>query len=343
VSDQSLDTEPKPSGIAHHVSRVPTPVIFIFSVLVAAVLLWREGSLSDVGAAVRRADIATIIAGLLLYLAGLALLCLRWDQLVKMVKGISNLPRASEAFLTSVVINYAAPVGLAVPTRAALTKRALGLDAAETGAVALWEVALDVIVLAVFSGIWLLLGGWSSKFLPETSRTEKGAVLAVFAVGMLFVATAAFVMAKRKPLMWSKITTTARSIATFPAKRPFDAAIAVAITIVYWLVQGAVLWLLLRALDVDPSPTLALGLVSIPILVGMLSPVPGGAGIREALMLGVARVHDADSASVLLAALTYRIALFASIPILYAGVRLWISMSPPAGGALTGQNDAHQA
>jgi hypothetical protein len=46
---------------------------------------------------------------------------------------------------------------------------------------------------------------------------------------------------------------------------------------------------------------------------------------------------------VLLAALTYRIALFASIPVLYAGVRLWISFDPPAGGTLAGQNDAGQA
>ena len=105
------------------------------------------------------------------------------------------------------------------------------------------------------------------------------------------------------------------------------------------LAQAAVMWLLLRALDVDPSATLVLGLISLPILVGMLSPVPGGAGIREALMLGVARVHNADSAAVLLAALTYRIALFASIPVLYAGVRFWISRSPQPVLPVTEQLD----
>jgi uncharacterized membrane protein YbhN (UPF0104 family) len=60
----------------------------------------------------------------------------------------------------------------------------------------------------------------------------------------------------------------------------------------------------------------------------MLSPVPGGAGVREALMLAVARVHGADGASVLLAAVTYRVALFASIPILYALVRVWLTFDP---------------
>ena len=75
--------------------------------------------------------------GALLYLAGLFLLCVRWHSLVLMIHGRSHFGRAGEAFLTSVVINYAAPVGLAVPSRAALTKRALGLSLTETSAVAL--------------------------------------------------------------------------------------------------------------------------------------------------------------------------------------------------------------
>ncbi|MEZ4625299.1 MAG: lysylphosphatidylglycerol synthase domain-containing protein [Thermomicrobiales bacterium] len=53
----------------------------------------------------------------------------------------------------------------------------------------------------------------------------------------------------------------------------------------------------------------------------MISPVPGGAGVREGLMVAMARVYDVDSVAVLLAALVYRIALFAAIPILYAAVR----------------------
>jgi len=322
------ESQAKPGGLVHRLSRVPTPLIFLFSVGVALILLWREGSLSKVGEAVKRADLLTIVVGLLLYLAGLALLCVRWNQLVKMVKGVSNLPRASEAFLTSVVINYAAPIGLAVPSRAALTKRALGLDAAETGAVALWEVAVDVFVLAVFSGIWLMLGGWNADLLPDTSGTQQLAGLVIVILGFALLVAAAVIVAHRRPALWAKMTLIFKSIGTYPAKRPGDALLTVGITVIYWLGQAAVMWLLLRALDVSPSPTLVLGLISLPILVGMLSPVPGGAGIREALMLGVARVHNADSAAVLLAALTYRIALFASIPVLYAAVRFWISRSP---------------
>jgi uncharacterized protein (TIRG00374 family) len=332
-------TTPEPGGLIHRVSRIPTPLIFLGSVGIAMLLLWREGSLSQVGDAIQSANVPTIIAGLLLYLVGLALLCVRWDLLVKMVKGVSNLPRASEAFLTSVVINYAAPIGLAVPSRAALTKRALGLDAAETGAVALWEVAVDVLVLAAFSVLWLLLGGKNADLLPDTSGGQKLALAAIVVIGAALAATVGLLIARRKPKLWTKIRVTMTSIVTFPAKRPLDAALAIGTTVIYWIGQGAVIWLLLSALDVSPSATLVLGLISIPILVGMLSPVPGGAGIREALMLAVARAHNADSAAVLLSALTYRIALFASIPVLYAAVRLWLSVSPRASSPLPGPND----
>lgn len=337
-TDEPVATTPEPGGLVHRVSRIPTPLIFLGSVAIALILLWREGSLSEVGGAIRRADPLTIVGGLVLYLLGLALLCVRWDMLVRMVKGTSALARAAEAFLTSVVINYAAPIGLAVPSRAALTKRALGLDVKETSAVALWEVAADVIVLAIFSALWLLVGGREADILPDTSTGQRLAIAAVILAGLALLASLGVLMARRKPLLWSKLTLTARSIATFPTKRPLDAMLAIVITAVYWAAQGLVIWLLLRALDVDPSFALVLGLTSLPILVGMLSPVPGGAGIREALMLAVARAHNADSAAVLLAALTYRIALFASIPVLYAAVRAWLSASPPGPGPVPGSN-----
>ena len=54
----------------------------------------------------------------------------------------------------------------------------------------------------------------------------------------------------------------------------------------------------------------------------MLSPVPGGAGVREALMVAVAQAQGASGAPALLAAVIYRVALFVAVPVLYAGVRL---------------------
>ncbi|MGI9254009.1 MAG: lysylphosphatidylglycerol synthase domain-containing protein, partial [Thermomicrobiales bacterium] len=78
---------------------------------------------------------------------------------------------------------------------------------------------------------------------------------------------------------------------------------------------------LLRAVGVDASPVALTGLLGLPVLVGMLSPLPGGAGIREAMMVTVAHVEGLDGASVLVAAVVYRAALFIVVPLLFASVR----------------------
>jgi glycosyltransferase 2 family protein len=323
MASDTVSAEPSKdnrSGLLHRISSIPTPIIFIGSVLIALVLLWSSGSFGDAFDAAKDANLAMLAGAFALYVVGLAILCVRWDVLVRMVKGTSNLPRAAEAFLTSVVINYAAPIGLAVPTRAALTKRALGLDAAETGAAVLWEISVDVIVLGLGSALWLLLSAHEISA-PSSNQVLVAALL--IGGALLALAGAAFIIRTRTS-HWQRIQFTLKRIILFPRNRPKEAALAFLVTLVYWTVQAIVLSFFLRALDGSTSIKLILGLITIPVLVGMLSPVPGGAGIREALMIGVAHVEGADSAIVLLAALIYRIALFAAIPIVYAGVRLWL-------------------
>lgn len=287
-------------------------------------LLWQQGSLGDVSGAARDSDKRLLVVAALIYLVSLSLLAARWHLLVEMIHGTSHLMRASEAFLTSVVINYAAPVGLAVPSRAALTKRALGLSAAETGSVALWEVGVDVIVLGVLSLLWIAVSG-SRGIDALNDAASPLVVLAVVIAGIVCLAGGVFAIRKFKPSLWARLRIEGRHFIRQPLEHPGEAARVVSVTVVYWMLQIAVLWLLLDAVGVDPGFRLTLGLVSLPILIGMVSPVPGGAGVREALMVAMAHVYDVNSTDVLLAALVYRVALFAAIPILYAGVRFVLS------------------
>jgi uncharacterized membrane protein YbhN (UPF0104 family) len=308
------------SGLLHRIATVPTPIVFIGSVLVAVVLLWQSGSFGDAFDAARDANYLTLVAGFVVYVAGLAILCLRWDLIVRMIKGASNVPRAAEAFLTSVVINYAAPIGLAVPTRAALTKRALGLSATETGAAVLWEIAVDVLVLGMGSAIWLLA---NSRDLSAPSSGQVLAGAGVLIAGLLILGLVVFWL-RMKPARWQRVRSGFKEAILLPRQRPGAAALALSVTVAYWVVQAIVMALFIRSLGGDSTVKLILGLITVPVLVGMLSPVPGGAGIREALMIGVARVEGADTAVVLVAALVYRVALFLAIPLLYLGVRIWL-------------------
>lgn len=324
----------KLAGLTRRVSAIPTPVVFAASIAMALVLLWSQDALGQVLPTLRDTDPETIVSAFFLYLLGLAVLCFRWHLLIVMVRGSSRLARASEAFLTSVAVNYAAPVSLAIPSRAALTKRALGLSATETGAAAFWEVLTDVVVLAAGSLAWIILGGWR----PDASDVSGQQVAIIFATAAILAGlglAGGIFLSRKRPDLRQKLQGAIGASLAYPVQRPGAALTALAVTIIYWVMQGAVLALILRAVSGEaPDPTLVLGLITAPVLVGMISPVPGGAGVREAMMIGIANIHDADSAAVLLAAVIYRIALFAAIPVLYLLVRLWLALTGEGRGTI---------
>jgi len=304
--------------------RIPTPAIFGLSVAVAMGVLWWQGALQDVVSAIGDADVRLLAVAAPIYLASLAMLCYRWHVLVRMAQGRSDLARASEAFLTSVVINYAAPIGLAVPSRAALTKRSLGLDARATGTIAIWEIGMDVIVLGAGGLLWLSLASGSSTAVGAEISTSARAYAIVGGIALVLAGAAGwwFIRSADRRV---RLFESGKHILLAPRRRPGEASLALAVTAGYWIVQGIVLALLVSALGADASFVFILGLTSLPILVGMLSPIPGGAVVREALMYAVARLANVEGDPVIAAALVYRFALFAAIPILYGGARWWIS------------------
>ncbi|MDQ4045259.1 MAG: flippase-like domain-containing protein, partial [Chloroflexota bacterium] len=284
--------------------------------------------LDGVFSAVRQADVQLLLLAAPLYLVSLWVLAYRWHLLVRMADGVSHLPKAAEAFFTSVVINYAAPIGLAVPSRAALTKRALGLDAAQTGTIALWEIAFDLLVLACGAAIWLLIAdGAPSAVRDEIAESSTSYLVA--GVALVLLALAVVGIAIRRPGIRAKLASVGATIMLAPSKRPMAAGYTLFVTLLYWVMQGIVLWLLVMALGVSVSAPFMLGFTSIPILIGMLSPIPGGAAVREGLMYVVARLsgYGDESDAVLAAALIYRFALFAAIPILFSLNRLWLNSS----------------
>jgi uncharacterized protein (TIRG00374 family) len=307
------------------VLSVPTPAIFAASIVLAVALLAWQGTLADLAVAARTVRWEMVVLAVAGYGLSLGMLAWRWHALVRMASGTASAPVAAEVFLTSVVVNYAAPIGLAVPARAALSRRDLGLTTSGSGAVVMWEAALDLTALAGIGGLWLLVGGLdAARALAAAGRTW--AVTAAVAAIAVFVTIAAVVAISGS--IRGKLRRFAGDALALPSREPRWAAIAVSLTIVFWLLQLVILAILLSGVGVSPNPLLVLGLTGWPVFIGMISPVPGGAGVREALMVAVAGLARVDGAAVLMAALLYRMALFASLPLLYAGARLWRSRQP---------------
>jgi uncharacterized membrane protein YbhN (UPF0104 family) len=112
---------------------------------------------------------------------------------------------------------------------------------------------------------------------------------------------------------------------TYPSQRPGAALASVGFTIAYWVVQSVVFRLMLEAVGLGAQATwvVVLGLLGLPVLIGMFAPTPGGTGVREALMVVVANAGGLPGAPVLLAAVAYRVALLIAVPVLFVVVRIW--------------------
>ena len=296
---------------------VPTPVIFGVAAALATLLLWRQGGLTEIADSVRGVHPGRIGAILLVYAASILLLAMRWHALVRMAGGAPQWTSSAEVFLTSVIVNYAAPIGLAVPARAALTIRDLELSPGQSGAVVGWEAALDVAALAVISAAWLILGG---SELVQTMSVE-GWVL-VLVAGVALLSAVAVWGASRSTAVRARAAPFFGRMRSSPAEHPMLALVAVALTGGFWFVQAGIMAALLELFGVAASLDLLLGVMGVPVLVGMISPVPGGAGVREALMVAAAGLGGTPAGPVLLAAIAYRLALFLVTPVAWVVVRL---------------------
>ena len=318
-------------------ARVPTPAIFLGSMLLAFLVLWWQGAIGDFVDLFRDADWSLLVIAAPIYIASLWLLCYRWHYLVRMAHGSSSLPRAAEAFLTSVVINYATPLHLAAPSRALLTKRALGLSIAETGIIAVWEVGADVIVLGAGSLLWVLIADGAITTVRRETNLDAFA-LALIALGALLLFAITTLIVLRRERWRRKIVSAARTLALAPRERPIEALVSLGVSVAYWILQGVVLAIVISALGVAASFELTLGVTAMPILIGMFGPLPGGAGLREGLMYGVAELSQAPGGTILAAAIVYRLALFGAIPILYLLVRVWLGLRPRGDQMATTSN-----
>jgi uncharacterized membrane protein YbhN (UPF0104 family) len=296
---------------------VPTPVIFVAAAAIATLFLWRQGSLADVQEAIRAVHPLKLAGILVVYGASILALGVRWHVLVRLAGGRPVWGSSAEVFLTSVIVNYAAPIGLAVPTRAALTVRDLGLSPGPSGAVVGWELGLDVVALSAITLVWLVQGG---SVLLVVVPLDRGVLVATIVVAALTIAAVAGV--SRVTAVRSRARAILGPMLANPLQRPGLASLAILLTALFWIVQIGIMGALLNIFGVYAGQSLVLGLMGLPVLLGMLSPVPGGAGVREALMAGMAQLEGVPAAPVVLAAVCYRLALFAVTPLVWGMLRM---------------------
>ncbi|MGI9254941.1 MAG: lysylphosphatidylglycerol synthase domain-containing protein, partial [Thermomicrobiales bacterium] len=221
-------------GVLRRAASVPVPAIFGGSIMLAIALLAWQGTLGKVVAAAGSLHWPAVVAALIGYAIGLAMLAARWHALVSKADGSASPPVAAEVFLTSVIVNYAAPIGLAVPARAALSKRDLGLTAGGSGAVVMWEAALDLMTLALIGGLWLLVGGMDAARVLAAQGRGWAITFAILAVSVVVIGAVVVTLSEK---IRGGMKRFAGDAMAYPRRQPGWAALAGLLTVGFWMLQ----------------------------------------------------------------------------------------------------------
>jgi glycosyltransferase 2 family protein len=298
-------------------SRLITPIVFWVGLISALVVLWWSG---QAGEAWRTIDGARIVPMALVVGIGMALPVIhawRWRNVMDALGHRLSISVAAGLTVSASLVNYATPGFLGAPAKAILANRSEAVPVRRSLVAIALEQGLDFLLLvagsllivvvlgpAQFSGL-LSLGGW----LPSP--------LVGLAIGL--VAFLVIVLLGRE-----RIAKVARRIAGAfsEARQSVSWPVVAGLTIVYWVAQVMVVWLLLWSLNLPADPLTVLALGTLPLLAGQLAPVPGGVGVREATMVALSGVTGVSAAGLLGLAVLQRVLLVAALPLSLLAVRL---------------------
>lgn len=106
--------------------------------------------------------------------------------------------------------------------------------------------------------------------------------------------------------MGSRLLNMLRSASTLLRSGPLY--IGIALALIAWGAEGVAFHVILEALDMDTSLSLAVGIYSVSVLVGALSFIPGGLGSTEAVMVVLLKLVGADTPTAIAGTLICRLA-----------------------------------
>lgn len=260
---------------------------------------------------------------LLLVAAGLALPVVhaaRWRAMLRAVAADLPLGDAVEMTITASLVNYALPGYTGSPAKGLLARQVHRIGFGQSTPTLVAEQLLDALALAASAAVAGLLTG--RAVLTRVGAAGRSGfvpiVVAAGAVGLCAGLAVVLILRSRSRFARDVVAST-RLLATDRGQRGTIAAL----TVVYWLLGVLGVWAVTRAVGISLGGTALLWLASAPVLLGMLSPLPGGLGLREAAMAAVGGMLGLPVSGIVAAAVLQRGVLVAALPVALAGVRVF--------------------
>jgi uncharacterized membrane protein YbhN (UPF0104 family) len=244
----------------------------------------------------------------------------RWRFLLLRTGDGLRLTPASEITAMASLLNYAAPGYLGAPAKAVLARQSYGVPISRSAPTLAAEQTLDALVLLAAGGLAVLLAG-PTVVAALLGSVGEGTIVwsAIVAVSVTLAASAGYFLLRRfRPRFVPALRQAARQVVTDRS----NGWRIVTGTGARWLLDMTAIWLAAYAVGMSLSVIDLLVIGNLSLLVGVLSPLPGGLGIREATMAVLGGVLGFALPAILAMAVLHRASLAIALPLVVAGCRV---------------------
>lgn len=246
----------------------------------------------------------------------------RWCFLLKRIG--ESIPLAVSARVTSLasLINYAAPGFLGAPAKAVLVRDSHKIPVSRSLPTLAMEQVLDALLLLAMGTLAVLLTGPTlMEALREQMSSvsfEEKVVLALSLVTVIVALVLGWLVVRR--FLPSFLDALRSASVTLLRSTDYRFPIA-SLTITRWVLDMLAVGIASIAVGLRLSLIEILLIANLSLFVGLLSPVPGGLGVREAVMAAIAGAIGVSIPAILALSVLHRAGLALGLPIVLIGAR----------------------
>lgn len=300
------------------------PFVVWGSIAVGILVLLLSGDLGEMTSALVDADLREVALLLLVALALPIVHARRWQVMLRSVGHDLSLGAAVDLTISSTMINYAAPGYLWSPAKGMLARQMYGVGLGRSVPTLAAEQVLDALALLLGTIAGLLLAGptISRQIADRVDAPSLATLLSAAGVLAVIVVAGIYVALRFGRRFVGSSIDAGRLLARDRSLR----VPVISLTVARWLLDTLAIWLAAKAVGVSLGLSALILISNLPLLVGVISPMPGGIGFREGAMAAVAGALVIPVAAILAAAILHRAVLILALP-LVAGlirVRRWV-------------------
>jgi glycosyltransferase 2 family protein len=296
------------------------PIVVWGSIALGAGALILSGDAGQMTSALLDADLRLAALLLLVALALPVIHARRWQVMLKSVGHDLTLGAAIDLTITSTMINYAAPGYLWSPAKGLLARQMYGIGLGRSVPTLAAEQVLDALALMLGTVAGLILAGptISQAIIGRVDAPSLATLLIIFAAVALVIAIGVYAALRFGRRFVRSSIEAGRLLASDRSLR----APVIALTAARWILDTLAIWLAAKAVGVTLGISSLILISNLPLLIGVISPMPGGIGFREGAMAAVASVLIIPVAAILAAAILHRALLILALPIVAGLIRV---------------------